>query len=49
LAVSTDLVALARYLIMIFQGLAVAAREGKTRAELEQSAVFALKGWSVID
>ena len=44
--VNTDLHAVARYLIMIFQGLAVAAREGKTKKELEQSVAFALKGWS---
>ena len=49
LDVNTDLHALARYLVMIFQGLAVAAREGKTKLELEQSAVLALRGWSGVN
>jgi len=45
LAADNDLSALTRYIVMTFQGLAVAARQGQTRAELDKSANLALAGW----
>jgi len=37
--------ALARYVVMVFQGLAVAARQGQSRGELEQLVSLGLSGW----
>jgi AcrR family transcriptional regulator len=42
---SADPAALARYLLMVFSGLAVQAAEGMSKAELRESADRALIGW----
>jgi AcrR family transcriptional regulator len=42
---SADPTALARYLLMVFSGLAVQAAEGMSKAELRDSAERALVGW----
>jgi TetR/AcrR family transcriptional regulator, copper-responsive repressor len=44
-AAGADLDALARYVVMIFQGLAVAARQGQAREDLDKVATYALEGW----
>jgi len=40
-----DLPALARYVVMTFQGLALSARQGRTQRELLQDAERAMDGW----
>ena len=45
LPAATDPAALARYLHMVFSGLALQAAEGMSPAELMESAEFALLGW----
>ncbi len=45
LAPSSDPAALARYLKMVFNGLALQAAEGMSEAELRESAERALIGW----
>lgn len=45
LAPSEDPAALARYLLMVFNGLALQAAEGMSRAELVESAKRALMSW----
>jgi AcrR family transcriptional regulator len=42
---SADPAALARYLLMVFNGLALQAAEGMSKAELRESAERALMGW----
>jgi len=37
--------ALARYVLMVFQGLAIAARQGQSRDELERLVSLGLSGW----
>jgi len=45
LPASEDPAALARYLLMVFNGLALQAAEGMSEAELRESAERALMGW----
>jgi AcrR family transcriptional regulator len=49
LPLSADPAALARYLQMVFNGLAVQAAEGMSEAELRMSAELALLGWPAAD
>jgi AcrR family transcriptional regulator len=46
---SADPIALAKYLLMVFSGLAVQAAEGMSKAELRGSAKRALMGWPHTD
>ena len=43
----TNIHSLARYLVMTFQGLAIAARDGQSASQLTASAELALHGWPV--
>jgi hypothetical protein len=45
LPASTDIEGLSRFYLSVFQGMAIQARDGASRAELKAVAATAMAGW----